>query len=80
VVSLNFRESVPSLSIPIWFLQGNHDQNTPTILAKGMVQPFGCTEQHWVSFEHSAHHPIKEEPQKWEQTVRGIVTKQSSEQ
>ncbi|MFA0815472.1 MAG: alpha/beta fold hydrolase [Anaerofustis sp.] len=80
VVSLNFRESVPSLNIPIWILQGNHDQNTPTILAKEWFNRLDAPSKHWVSFEHSAHHPIKEEPQKWEQTVRGIVTKQSSEQ
>jgi hypothetical protein len=49
-------------------------------LAKEWFNRLDAPSKHWVSFEHSAHQPIKEEPQKWEQTVRGIVTKQSSEQ
>lgn len=73
VVSLNFRQSVPSLAMPVWILQGKHDQNTPSILAHEWFNRLEAPKKKWFDFEKSAHSPIKEEPKEWQSIVREIM-------
>jgi pimeloyl-ACP methyl ester carboxylesterase len=68
------RDAVPRLDVPVWFIQGKHDRNTPTVLTEEYYQvleaPAG---KHWVRFDESAHFPMYEEPQKFLQVLKATL-------
>lgn len=61
----------PRLSVPAWFIAGVHDRIAPASLVERYVgaleAPAG---KHLVRFEHSAHLPFLEEPQRFEGVIR----------
>ncbi len=55
--------AVPSLRVKTYFAQGKFDLATPTALARDYFDKVHATSgKTWVSFEHSAHFPMYEEP------------------
>jgi pimeloyl-ACP methyl ester carboxylesterase len=64
----------PRLTVPAWFIAGVHDRITPLSLVERYVgaleAPAG---KHLVRFEHSAHLPFVEEPERFESVIRGAV-------
>jgi pimeloyl-ACP methyl ester carboxylesterase len=68
--------AVPRLDVPVWFVQGKHDMNTPTVLTEEYFQlldaPHG---KHWALFDESAHFPMYEEPQKFLQVLKSTLTR-----
>jgi pimeloyl-ACP methyl ester carboxylesterase len=63
--------AVPRLDVPIWFVQGKHDRNTPTVLTEEYFQVLEAPRgKHWVLFDESAHFPMYEEPQKFLQVLK----------
>ena len=69
VVALNFIETVPELKVPVYIFQGDHDQNTPGVLAREWFDALKAPYKEWVPFHESAHSPIKEESQLWGETL-----------
>ncbi len=69
VVSLQFDRDVHKLDVPFYLFQGDHDQNTPTVLAKAWFDSLECPYKEYVPFHESAHSPIKEEPELWGRTL-----------
>ncbi len=65
VVELKFDETVKSLPVPVYIFQGDHDQNTPTLLARRWFDALEAPYKEWVPFHESAHSPVKEEPELW---------------
>lgn len=63
--------AVPKLDVPVYFVQGRHDMNTPTSLAKEyfdtLVAPQG---KHWIVFDDAAHMAMYEEPEKFFQVLQ----------
>ena len=61
---------VPRLEVPVYFLHGRHDYNTPAEIARRYFEqldaPGGKT---WVWFENSAHSPHLEETQAFERVI-----------
>lgn len=70
VVDRRFDETVKSLAMPVLLTTGRHDFNTPTEISRKWFDALDAPRKEWVWFEESAHSPIKEEPEKWGQTVR----------
>ena len=70
VVALRFDESVKKLDVPVFLFQGDHDQNTPTVLAKEWFDNLEAPYKEYVPFHESAHSPIKEEPELWGNTLK----------
>ena len=56
-----FDKNVKKLDVPVYLFQGDHDQNTPTILAKAWFDQLEAPYKEYVAFKESAHSPIKEE-------------------
>lgn len=73
VVALNFFESVQRLAVPVYITQGDHDQNTPTPIARRWFDALEAPYKEWIAFHESAHSPIKEEPALWGQAIRERV-------
>ncbi|MBO5496556.1 MAG: alpha/beta hydrolase, partial [Oscillospiraceae bacterium] len=74
VVDLAFDRAVPALEVPVYLTEGRHDQNTPIPLAEAWFNQLKAPYKEWIWFEGSAHSPIKNEPVRWGNTVRRIVT------
>lgn len=65
VVSLEFDNMATELEVLVYLFQGDHDQNTPTVLARAWFDNLKAPYKEYVPFKDSAHSPIKEEPQLW---------------
>lgn len=73
VVDHDLFQIAPSLAVPVYLTEGRHDQNTPIPIARHWFESLEAPHKEWIWFEESAHSPIKEEPEKWGETVRRIV-------
>ena len=65
VISGPLAENVHSAAIPIFFFLGRHDYNEPSALAAEYLDSLKCPYKRLVWFEHSAHFPFYEEPEKF---------------
>jgi pimeloyl-ACP methyl ester carboxylesterase len=55
---------VPELEIPAYFLHGRHDYTVSRPLARAYLRQLRAPTKAFYSFEHSAHSPIFEEPER----------------
>ena len=69
VINLKFDETLRKLDVPVYLFQGDHDQNTPTVLAKKWFDALEAPYKEYVPFHDSAHSPIMEEPELWGRTL-----------
>lgn len=74
--TIRFHETVLKLDVPVYLTEGRHDQNTPPSIAWKWHEALEAPEKKWVWFEESGHSPIKEEPRKWNQTIRELLFSQ----
>jgi pimeloyl-ACP methyl ester carboxylesterase len=58
-------DSVNQFSVPIYFFTGRHDMTTPASCALRYFDKLDAPAKHFVWFEHSAHFPFLEEPQRF---------------
>ncbi|MDH5618241.1 MAG: alpha/beta hydrolase [Gammaproteobacteria bacterium] len=63
---------VASLEIPVFFLLGRHDFNTPSELAAAYLKRIDSPMKAVLWFEHSAHFPFWEEPVRFHEALRWI--------
>jgi len=68
-------KKVPKLDIPVYFFQGRYDYTCSFDLAKKYFEILEAPLKGFYTFEHSAHSPIFEEPQKMQQILRDDVLK-----
>ena len=68
--SIRFDETVKELEVPVYITQGIHDQNTPSSIARKWFDELKAPHKEWISFELSAHSPIKEESERWGEVIR----------
>ncbi len=73
LVDINLIADQGPLEIPVYILQGAHDYQTPTPLARELFDALDAPVKEYVSFEHSAHSPIMEEPEKFNAFVRRVA-------
>ncbi|NLI53349.1 MAG: alpha/beta hydrolase [Clostridiales bacterium] len=73
VIGCDFIESAAKLSMPVFITQGRHDRNTPPELAKRWFDALDAPKKEWVWFEESAHSPIREEADRWNEVLRARV-------
>ena len=66
---LEFDKNVKEINVPVYLFQGDHDQNTPTVLAKAWFDSLKAPYKEYVPFHESAHSPIKEEEELWGKTL-----------
>ena len=54
---------VPRIEVPIFFFQGRHDRQSPSVLVEEYFERLDAPRgKHLIWFEHSAHSPYREEP------------------
>lgn len=70
IARLEFDKSVKKLDVPVYLFQGDHDKNTPTVLARKWFDDLEAPYKEYVPFHESAHSPINEECELWGTTLR----------
>ncbi len=72
IMKMNFSRDITSLEIPVYFLQGAHDYNTPTELVVEYYDQLVAPKKNLVLFKSSAHMPQFEESDLFIEKVREI--------
>lgn len=70
VIVCDFPKTVTHLSVPVYIMAGKHDRNTPPEIAKPWFDALDAPKKEWIWFEESAHSPIREEKEKWNEVLR----------
>lgn len=61
----NLFETIDSIQIPVYFLQGVYDYQTSYIVAKEFYDQLKAPEKQFITFENSAHCPIFDDPDRF---------------
>jgi len=63
IAEINLFESVPKLDVPVYFIAGEHDYNTPSELVEQYYNELEAPEgKHLIWFDNAAHLPEFEDP------------------
>lgn len=61
---INLFESVPNIEVPVYFIAGRHDYNTPSELVEQYYEELEAPEgKHLIWFDYAAHMPEFEDPE-----------------
>lgn len=63
-------------SIPVYFIMGKYDYNTPYVLAEAYFKKIQAPKKEFICFEKSAHSPNYEEPEKFDEVMVEKVLKE----
>ncbi len=69
-VGFNLTRDPGPINIPVTLLHGSWDHETPLPLARELYEALDAPDKLFVEFEHSAHSPIMEEPERFNAVVR----------
>ncbi len=69
---LDFFTEFPGLQVPVIFIAGRYDYNTPSSLVEAYYQELKAPEKQFFWFEDSAHFPHFEEPRRFAQIMHQI--------
>jgi pimeloyl-ACP methyl ester carboxylesterase len=70
VGELDLAARCPAFSVPYYIFQGRHDKNTPSDLVQAYYDGISAPDKDLVWFEHSAHSPLAEEPERFKALLR----------
>jgi pimeloyl-ACP methyl ester carboxylesterase len=71
----DFPAQCNTFKAPFYIFQGRLDQNTPSELVQGFYDRISAPDKDLVWFEHSAHGPLAEEPEKFKSLLREKLLK-----
>ncbi len=72
MMEYNYINDFPVLEVPVYFLAGRNDYNTPYELVREYYEILEAPEKGLIVFENSAHTPMFAEPEKFTQTLIDI--------
>jgi len=72
---IDFFEQIKSVEVPVYFISGKYDYNTPKTLVKEYSEKLKAPIVKYYEFEKSSHSPIFEEPKKFNQLIAGLLKK-----
>ncbi|MCL6613303.1 MAG: alpha/beta hydrolase [Firmicutes bacterium] len=61
IMQIDLTKQVPKLEVPVYFLIGRHDYNTPFELALAYFNQLEAPKKEFIWFDNSAHSPMYEE-------------------
>lgn len=65
IMSINLSNEIDTFDIPIYFLQGRHDNQTPPSLVQEFFHQIQAKHKEFIWFEKSAHYPMFEEAEEF---------------
>jgi len=72
IIRLDLAKQVPKLEVPVYFLIGRHDYNTPFELAEEYFNQLEAPQKEFYWFDNSAHSPMYEEADKFNRPQEGF--------
>jgi pimeloyl-ACP methyl ester carboxylesterase len=72
IMGVNLLQEIPKLSIPVFFFTGRYDHTTPYDLVEQFCASLHAPSKKLIWFEHSAHMPHMEEPDKFQRELISI--------
>jgi pimeloyl-ACP methyl ester carboxylesterase len=79
VMGVNLLQDIPELSVPVCFFAGRYDYTTPFVLVEQFYASLQAPYKKLIWFEHSAHNPDLEEPEKFQRALMAIGDELCSE-
>jgi len=67
--NFNFFEETPEVQIPVFFISGVHDYNTPWSLVEKYYQALQAPHKEFIKFDYSGHSPVFEEPDRFNKEI-----------
>jgi esterase/lipase len=74
IMDYDFTTQYTAFQMPYYIFQGRLDKNTPSELVQGFYDRVTAPDKDLVWFEHSAHGPLAEEPEKFKALLREKLT------
>ena len=72
LMGVHLLQEIPELSVPVVFFAGSYDYATPFVLVEQFYTSLHAPYKKLVWFEHSAHNPDIEEPDKFQRELIAI--------
>lgn len=69
-IQCDFTKECTQFEMPFYIFQGRHDNNTPSALVQAYFDSIQAPDKDLIWFEHSAHGPMAEEPEKYKKLLR----------
>ena len=66
----DFPRECTRFAMPYYIFQGAHDNNTPSALVQAYYDAIEAPDKDLIWFEHSAHGPLREEPETYKRLLR----------
>lgn len=70
--NFNFFNQIPEVKIPVFFISGAYDYNTPWELVQKYANEIKAPKKEFIKFEKSGHSPVFEEPKKFNEEILRI--------
>ena len=72
IMGVNLLQEIPELSVPVVFFAGSYDYTTPFVLVEQFYASLKAPSKKLIWFEHSAHNPDIEEPDRFQRELIAI--------
>jgi pimeloyl-ACP methyl ester carboxylesterase len=69
-IQCDFTTECTQFDVPYYIFQGAHDNNTPSALVQSYFDAIQAPDKALIWFEHSAHGPLGEEPERYKRLMR----------
>jgi pimeloyl-ACP methyl ester carboxylesterase len=77
--NINITKEIQSMKVPVYFFEGKYDMATPTVLVENFYNSLDAEKgKKLIIFENSAHIPMIEEKEKYEDLLINVVLKESA--
>lgn len=70
--NFNFFKQIPEVKIPVFFISGAYDYNTPWELVQKFANEIKAPQKEFIIFEKSGHSPVFEEPKRFNEEILRI--------
>ena len=67
--NFNFFNQIPEVKIPVFFISGAYDYNTPWELVQKYAAELKAPKKEFIKFEKSGHSPVFEEPKRFNEEI-----------
>lgn len=67
--NIDFFKQIPEVKVPVFFISGSHDYNTPWELVQRYNNTLKAPYKEFIKFEKSGHSPVFEEPDRFNKEI-----------
>lgn len=76
--NVNLTKEIQSIKVPIYFFEGKYDMTTPTVFVEKFYDNLNAEKgKKLIIFENSAHFPMIEEKERYQELLINVVLKES---